>query len=52
MLVDPEARWVPAKTPLQSKSRNTPFLERELQGRVLMTLAGGDIVFEASEVGG
>jgi dihydroorotase len=52
VLVDPEARWVPAKTPLQSKSRNTPFLEHELEGRVLMTLVGGDIVFEAPEVGG
>ncbi len=49
VLVDPEARWVPGKTPLQSKSRNTPFLDRELTGRVLMTLADGGVVFGASE---
>jgi len=50
VLIDPEARWVPGATPLQSKSRNTPFLQRELQGRVLMTLADGRVVFEAPEV--
>lgn len=49
VMVDPDARWVPAATPLQSKSHNTPFLRRELQGRVLMTLAGGAVAFEAPE---
>jgi dihydroorotase len=46
-LVEPEHRWVPIKTKLESKSRNTPFLERELRGRVTLTLAGGGLAFEA-----
>jgi dihydroorotase len=46
VLVDPESRWVPEKTPLQSKSRNTPFLRTEITGRVLLTLAEGKIVFD------
>lgn len=47
-LADPEARWVPEKTPLQSKSRNTPFLRTEMVGRVLLTVAGGKVVFESA----
>lgn len=46
VLVDPELRWVPEKTKLRSKSRNTPFLSRELQGRVLLTLAGGTLCYD------
>jgi dihydroorotase len=44
--VDPAARWTPARVALKSKSRNTPFLDRELAGRVLLTLADGRVVFD------
>ncbi|HEY3235205.1 MAG TPA: dihydroorotase [Polyangiaceae bacterium] len=47
VLVDPEARWTLDKSSLRSKSHNTPFLGRELTGRVLMTLARGHAVFDA-----
>jgi dihydroorotase len=46
-LCDPSAEWVPAETPLQSKSKNTPFYRRTLRGRVLMTLVDGKVAFEA-----
>jgi dihydroorotase len=46
VLVDPGARWVPGKTELKTKSMNTPFLDREITGRILMTWASGKIVFE------
>jgi dihydroorotase len=46
VLVDPESRWKPNERPLASKSRNTPFLDRELLGRVLLTLAGGGVVHD------
>ncbi|HET9958544.1 MAG TPA: amidohydrolase family protein, partial [Polyangiaceae bacterium] len=46
-LVDPEAVSTPRQMQLQSKSRNTPFMDRELKGRILMTLARGKIVFDA-----
>ncbi|MCA9598208.1 MAG: dihydroorotase, partial [Myxococcales bacterium] len=45
-LVDPEASWVPSQIGLRSKSKNTPFLDRELRGRVLMTLADGRLAFD------
>lgn len=47
VLFDPGRRWVPAREKLHCKSRNTPFLERELSGRVLLTLADGRVVFDA-----
>jgi dihydroorotase len=47
VLVDPEAsvRIDPAR--LRSKSRNTPWLGKPLTGEVLLTMAGGKVVFEA-----
>ena len=48
-LVDPELAWRPRQTQLQSKSRNTPFMNHELTGRVLMTIARGRVVFDALE---
>jgi dihydroorotase len=47
VLADPTYRWVPAKTPLQTKSRNTPFLQKEITGRVLLTVADGKVVFDS-----
>ena len=47
VLVDPGARWKPEAVRLRSKSRNTPFLGRELTGRVELTLARGAIAFDA-----
>jgi dihydroorotase len=46
-LFDPSQRWCPAEAGLRSKSRNTPFLNTELQGRIRMTWARGRIVFDA-----
>jgi len=45
-IFDPEARWVPSATTLVSAGHNTPFIGRELRGRVSWTLLAGDIVFE------
>lgn len=45
-LVDPDKTWTVEAARLRSKSSNTPFLGRSVRGRVLMTLAGGQIAFE------
>jgi dihydroorotase len=44
-VIDPERRWVydPAKG--FSKSRNSPWAGRELQGRALVTVVGGVLVY-------
>jgi dihydroorotase len=46
-LVDPEQTWTPRGTQLFTKSRNTPFMNHELKGKVLLTLARGDVAFDA-----
>ena len=46
-LVEPETTWIVDESMLRSKSANTPFLNREVTGRVAMTLADGRVVFDA-----
>jgi len=47
VLFDPDAPYVLDKATLRSRSKNTPFDEARLQGRVRMTLVGGRIVYDA-----
>jgi len=46
-VIDPERRWVydPAKG--FSKSRNSPWIGREMIGRAMVTLVGGTLVYDA-----
>lgn len=48
ILFDPDTPVVVDAGTLRSKSRNSPFDGRRLQGKVLLTLVGGRKVFEAS----
>lgn len=49
VLVDPEAKWTIAADTLRSKSKNTPFLGREVLGTVELTMANGTVVFERAQ---
>jgi dihydroorotase len=40
-VLDLEARWTVDRNAVQSKSKNTPFHGKEMQGRPLFTLVGG-----------
>ena len=44
-VIDPEAKWTIDKNEFYSKARNTPFDGFEVQGRVVMTVVGGKVVF-------
>jgi dihydroorotase len=46
ILVDIDEPWVVNKDLLRSRSKNSPFDEAKMQGRVLRTLVGGETVFE------
>lgn len=46
VLIDPRARWTVEPGQLQTKSFNTPFAGRTVEGQVAMTMCGGQIVFE------
>ncbi len=48
VLLDPAARWTVTREALRSRSHNTPLFNRELTGRVRMTVAAGEIVWQAS----
>lgn len=46
-IIDPEARWTIDASRFRSRSRNTPFDGREVQGRVRYTIVGGEVKFTA-----
>jgi dihydroorotase len=46
VLVEPRARWTIDPARLRTKSRNTPFAGRAVEGRVAMTVCEGRIVHE------
>lgn len=46
ILFDPDEPFVLDKQRLRSRSKNSPFDEARLQGRVLLTLVGGKIVYD------
>lgn len=46
-VIDPAARWTVERAKIISKSRNTPFTGMELRGRAVLTVVGGEIVYDA-----
>jgi dihydroorotase len=46
-VIDPERRWTISAASLSSRSTNTPFLHREVQGKAVLTVVAGQIVYEA-----
>ncbi|MCA1949442.1 MAG: dihydroorotase [Treponema sp.] len=46
VLVDPSAEWTVQKEDFKSRSSNSPFIGQRLQGRVLMTIHRGNIVYD------
>ena len=46
MLFDPDRPWQVREHELSSKSKNTPFDYRPVQGRVLLTIVDGRPVFD------
>ncbi len=47
VVVDPNATWEVSEETLLSKGKNSPFLGKELQGKVLVTIRNGKIVYNA-----
>jgi dihydroorotase len=46
-LFAPAATWTVSRQTLRSRSENSPWLGKELRGRVLLTVAAGHLAFEA-----
>ncbi len=51
-LVDPEREWTVDDSTLKSRSKNSCFLGRTFQGRVLATFAGGELAYALDDVEG
>lgn len=49
VVVDPDEPWVVSERALRSRSKNTPFEDARLQGRVHMTMVAGELIFEYSD---
>ena len=49
-LLDLDARWTP--TAYASRAANSPFTGRDLRGRVVTTIVGGEVRYRAEESGG
>ncbi|HLX38360.1 MAG TPA: dihydroorotase [Candidatus Binataceae bacterium] len=48
-IVDPDFEWTVEPAKFLSKSRNTPFAGMRLKGKAMMTIVGGEIVYDASK---
>ena len=51
ILIDLGLPWVVDKALLKSRSKNTPFDESKMQGRVLLTMVAGETVFQYAGAG-
>jgi len=49
-VIDPKQEWIIDKQQMASKSRNTPYHNRVVQGKVVRTLVDGKIVFEGGDL--
>lgn len=47
-IFDPRATWIVSRSTLRSQGHHTPFAQRELEGRVQLTVVGGRVVYEAA----
>jgi dihydroorotase len=46
VVIDPDVEWVVDPAAFRSKSRNTPFAGRTVRGRAVLTVVGGETVWE------
>ncbi|HKQ68635.1 MAG TPA: dihydroorotase [Polyangiaceae bacterium] len=49
VLVDPERKYTIDPARLRSKSKNTPFLGKEVKGAVVLTMSEGAFIFDSTE---
>ena len=49
VVFDRSDRWTVTADALLSRGKNSPLLGRDLPGRVLLTMAGGGVAYEAPD---
>lgn len=48
-IIEPAKRWRVTADKIRSKSKNTPFLGREMTGRTACVIVGGDVKYQAGD---
>ena len=48
VLIDPHTPWIVTPGELRSRSKNTPFEDRQFEGRVELTIVAGRIVYRGA----
>ncbi len=51
-ILDPDLAWTVGESDLHGKSRNTPFLGRQVRGRAVVTVVAGEVIHELAAVQG
>jgi dihydroorotase len=46
-VIDPERRWTISAASLNSRSSNTPYLNKDVRGKAVLTVVGGQVVYES-----
>ncbi|MBK1876778.1 dihydroorotase [Pelagicoccus mobilis] len=49
-IIDPNETWTPQNKKFFSKSSNSPWIDRELKGKVKKTLVAGNLVFDENKI--
>ncbi len=49
-IIDPNNEYVIKKDSFQSKSHNSPFIGRKMKGKAMLTMVGGRIVWDSTEL--
>jgi dihydroorotase len=49
IVFDHDFEWIYTEDKIKSKSKNTPFLNWKLKGKVLLTISRGKIVYQEPE---
>ena len=49
-IFDPECEWTPQSNSFQSKSSNSPWINRTLKGKVIQTFVSGKLVFDKGKI--
>lgn len=50
VVFDPEIEWIYTEDKIKSKSKNTPFLNWKMKGKVLITIFKGKIVYQEDSI--
>ena len=50
IIIDPKAKWKVNPEKFSSKSKNSPFIDWELQGKVIYTIVGGKMVVKDAQI--